>query len=72
MCLGAIYWARLDRIFYAGTRQEAALAGFDDETIYSQVALAPGDRSIPGIQLMTEEARRVFEKWMSFPERVSY
>ena len=51
MCLGAIYWARLRRLYFANPREEAAAIGFDDEFIYGQIPLAPGARSIPGIKL---------------------
>ena len=50
MCMGAIYWARLAKVYYANTRDDAARNGFDDSLIYDQLALPPGERSIPMIQ----------------------
>ena len=47
MCLGALYWARPARIFFAATREDASAAGFDDALIYRQIALPPDERSIP-------------------------
>src|SRR5882757_8274777 len=55
MCMGAIYWARLSKIYYASTRNDAAHVGFDDSLIYDQLALAPGERKIPMTQLMREQ-----------------
>jgi guanine deaminase len=72
MCLGAIYWARLRRVYYANTRIEAAEIGFDDAFIYEQVALPPDKRKIPNIRLMIEEAREAFQEWAASPEKVRY
>ena len=63
MCLGAIYWARLRRIYYANTRTEAAQIGFDDEFIYGEVRQAPELRKIPHIRLMTNNAQVAFREW---------
>ncbi len=63
MCLGAIYWARPERFFFAGTRQDAAAAGFDDSFIYEQIAMPAGERAIPAFQLMREKALEAFELW---------
>lgn len=72
MCLGAIYWARLDRVYYASTQQEAASAGFDDSFIYREIALPHGVRSIPMIHHPFPEAASAFEKWKGSAERVEY
>ena len=72
MCLGAIYWARLDRIFYAGTREDAAAAGFDDHFIYDEIALAPAERHITMIPLMRDEAQRAFDAWTKNEDRIAY
>lgn len=72
MCLGAIYWARLDRVFYASTKTDAADAGFDDSFIYDEIPLPPAERSLPAEQLLREEAGRVFEAWMKKEDRVEY
>jgi len=72
MCLAAAYWARVDRLVYAGTRDDAARAGFDDAFIYDQVPLAPGARSLPTDHLLRAEAVAVFEEWLAKPDRVPY
>lgn len=72
MCLGAIYWARLDRLVFASTRDDAAEAGFDDSFIYQQVPLAPGARSLPTTNLLRDEGARAFQAWLQSPGRVAY
>jgi guanine deaminase len=72
MCLGAIYWARPERVFFAGVAQDAAKAGFDDAFIYEQIQTPPSGRRIPFIQLMREEALAVFDEWLKKPDRVPY
>ncbi len=72
MCLSAIYWARLGRIYYANSRLDAAGIGFDDEHIYVEVAKPIEDREIPTIRLMAEEALGVFEEWDTMPGKVRY
>jgi len=72
MCLAAAYWARVDRLVHAATRDDAARAGFDDAFIYDQVALPAADRSLPTAQLLRSEAIAVFEAWLAKPDRVPY
>ena len=72
MCLGAIYWARPARIFFAGTREDAAAAGFDDRLIYSELAAPLSARRIPMIPIMREAALRAFEAWRSQTHRIAY
>jgi tRNA(Arg) A34 adenosine deaminase TadA len=72
MCLGAAYWARLDRVYYAATRGDAAAAGFDDNHIYEELTTPPADRRIPMHQQFEEEAQRPFEAWLDYEERVEY
>jgi guanine deaminase len=72
MCLSAIYWARLDRVYYANDRTGAARIGFDDELIYREVALPPDARRLPMVRLLEEEARAAFEAWERKPDRVPY
>jgi tRNA(Arg) A34 adenosine deaminase TadA len=72
MCLGAIYWARLDRVVYAATRTDAADAGFDDDHIYQELDKAPADRRIPMQQRLEEAAQRPFEAWLDYEGRVEY
>ena len=72
MCLGAIYWARPSKIYYACTHNDAAKAGFDDSFIYEEIIITPAERKIPGIMLLQEEARKVFEKWLQKEDKVKY
>lgn len=72
MCLSAIYWARLDIIYYAATRHDAASAGFDDEYFYQQVCAAPQNRDIKCVHLPLSEARNIFDVWQSNPQKKEY
>ena len=72
MCLGAIYWARLDRVFYAATHRQAAAHGFDDAFIYAQVALPPADRRISFVQLRPAWGELPFEDWARRTDRTDY
>src|ERR1700729_1872325 len=63
MCLGAIYWARPARVFYANTAADAAAIGFDDAFIYSELKRPLADRKVPMIQLMRENALAAFREW---------
>ncbi len=74
MCLSALYWAGIERIYYAGTRHDAAEAGFDDSFIYEQIPLAPEKRSIPVLPmtLMRPESVEVFRQWNAKPDKVEY
>lgn len=72
MCLGAIYWARPERVFFAATQQDAAAAGFDDEFIYREIALPPRSRRIPMLRLEEEGAARPFEVWLGNAARTKY
>lgn len=72
MCLGAIYWARPDRVYYANTRQQAAEIGFDDSFIYEEVKTDIPFRKIPMIQIGQTEAMKVFEEWKNKPDKMEY
>lgn len=72
MCLGAIYWARPNAFYYAYSRHEAAQAGFDDEYLYAQIALAPEYRSIPGRRLLPTNSQDPFEEWAISLKKVLY
>jgi guanine deaminase len=72
MCLGAIYWARPDRIVYACSRQDAAAIHFDDEFIYQEIDLKPEDRSIPAFQCGREKGLKVFELWGNKKDKIQY
>ena len=72
MCLGAIYWARPERVYFANTRDQAADAGFDDAFIYDEIAVDPETRSIPMIHCPDNDAEIVFEKWKLNPDKTLY
>ena len=72
MCLSAIYWARLDRIYFANTRQDAAAIGFDDEFLYREVPKPVEARAIPTVQLDLPEAKAVFAEWQAKPDKIEY
>ena len=70
MCLGAIYWARLRRVYYANTSADASQIGFDDGFIYSEVARVPELRKIPNLRLMTDNAQMAFTEWACSPGKI--
>lgn len=72
MCLGAIYWARPSKIYYANTRQHAAEIGFDDSFIYDEVNTDLSSRTIPVVQMGEEEAWEVFEEWRNKNDKTGY
>ena len=72
MCLGATYWARVDRLVFGAGRLDAAAAGFDDALIYDELPLAPHERSLPTAQLLREEALAAFHAWLADADRVPY
>jgi tRNA(Arg) A34 adenosine deaminase TadA len=72
MCLGAIYWARLSRLYFANTAEDAAKIGFDDSFIYSELKLPYLQRRIPVSQMMREEALAAFRAWAGKPDKISY
>lgn len=72
MCLGAVYWAHLDRLYFAVTKDEAAAAEFDDAFIYREIALPPADRSIPMIHVPVSGAMEPFQAWLRKEDRIRY
>jgi guanine deaminase len=72
MCLGAIYWARPARVFYAGSAADAAAAGFDDAFIYDELKVAHAGRRIPMIQLLRDESLAIFSAWKQKPDKTGY
>lgn len=72
MCLGAIYWSRPAAIFYAGTREDAAAAGFDDEHFYSEMEKANDDRELKMVNLLRDEARQAFDAWLEKTDKTEY
>lgn len=72
MCLAAIYWARISRIFYANTTEDASGIGFDDGFLYRELMLPARERSIPAERILAEEARLVFDEWDAKEDRIEY
>ncbi len=72
MCFGAIYWARLSRIYFASTAEDATKAGFDDSFISGELKLPTSQRSIPTMQIMREEALAGFRAWADRPNKIPY
>lgn len=72
MCLGALYWARPEMFFYAGSRLDAAAIKFDDQFIYDELSRPVSDRKLPGHQLLRDEALKVFQLWESDPDKTPY
>jgi tRNA(Arg) A34 adenosine deaminase TadA len=72
MCLGAIYWSRLERVFFANTREDAARIGFDDQRIYAEMSFPLSERTIPFIQVMQDAARVAFQEWELKNDKIRY
>jgi len=72
MCLGAIYWARLDKVYYACSREDAAAAGFDDSFIYDEIPLPPAERRIVMLNLKQGNDLKPFELWNAKPDKILY
>jgi tRNA(Arg) A34 adenosine deaminase TadA len=72
MCMGAIYWARLSRVYFGSLATDASKAGFDDSFIYREIAQPHAQRGIPMIQMMREEALAAFRAWEEKPNKIPY
>ena len=72
MCLGAIYWARPDRIYFANTREDAADINFDDNFIYNELDVSISQRKLPTTQLLRDEAQMAFTQWRESTEKTEY
>lgn len=72
MCLSAIYWARIPTVYYANTRADAAAIGFDDDFIYRQIPLPPGQRTVKMQPLLREAAQATFQAWSVKADKVRY
>jgi len=72
MCLSAIYWARIDKIYYANTREDARKIHFDDSLIYTELQKSIDKRKIPMIQILRNEALKAFELWDAKKDKVKY
>ena len=72
MCLSAIYWSRINKIYYANTREDARKIDFDDSSIYSELQKNINERKIPMTQIMRNEALKAFELWDKKTDKVKY
>lgn len=72
MCLGAIYWARIDKLYFAATREDAAKANFDDSLIYKEIELSIQERKIPNINILRDEALPIFREWETLEDKIRY
>jgi guanine deaminase len=72
MCLSAIYWARPDKLYYANTKEDAAVINFDDKLIYEEIAKPVSERKIFTQQLLRKEALEAFKKWSESPNKIEY
>lgn len=72
MCLGAIYWAHIDKIYYGATQYDAAAVGFDDSFIYRELELKPAERNKPVENILHNEALAPFDAWRSKADKVEY
>ncbi len=72
MCLASAYWARVSRIVFANTREEAAKIGFDDHFLYEEIPKTIAERSIPTHHVPTSEAKAVFEAWVAKVDKIAY
>ena len=72
MCLGAIYWARIDKVFFANTKFDAQKIGFADYLIYKEISLPPQERNIEFRQLLREEALKAFKEWEEAGDKMEY
>jgi tRNA(Arg) A34 adenosine deaminase TadA len=72
MCLGAVYWARLDRLYFANTRADAAAIDFSDDYIYRELALPLHERSVPFEQHLRDEALPIFAQWQAKSDKIVY
>lgn len=72
MCLSAIYWARLKKVYFANTRQDAAAIGFDDDFIYREIPLALHKRTLVMKQLMRKKAHVAFDEWQKKTDKILY
>ncbi|NOZ34560.1 MAG: nucleoside deaminase [Chlorobi bacterium] len=72
MCFGAVYWARLDKLYFANTKQDAKNIGFDDSFIYEEIDLPYENRKIPNIQILRQEALFAFKDWEKKEDKKEY
>lgn len=72
MCLGAIYWAHIDKMYFGNDKTDAKRIGFDDSFIYDELALPPSERKLYSKRILKEEASKAFDMWMNKDDKVEY
>ena len=72
MCLSAIYWTHIEKVYYANTRDDAQKIDFDDSLIYLELQKNINERKIPMVQMMKDEALKAFELWDKKTDKVKY
>ena len=72
MCLGAVYWAHLDKMYYGNTKTDAKNIGFDDSFIYDEIDLKPENRRVETTQILPDEAIKAFETWAKSEDKIEY
>lgn len=72
MCLGAVYWAHLDKMYYGNTKTDAKNIGFDDSFIYDEIGLTPENRRVETIHILHDEAIKAFEDWANSENKIEY
>ena len=72
MCLGAIYWSHIDKMYYGNDKADAKRIGFDDSFIYDEMALSPENRRLSSDTILQKEAARAFEMWTAKEDRIEY
>ncbi|MBR6277866.1 MAG: nucleoside deaminase [Bacteroidales bacterium] len=72
MCLSAIYWAHIDKIYFAATKEDAAYGGFDDDFIYKEFDKEKLLRKIPAVNMLQQEGRKVFDIWLKTENKIDY
>jgi tRNA(Arg) A34 adenosine deaminase TadA len=72
MCLAAIYWARIDAVYFGGDSDDAARAGFDDSFFYQELSLAREKRAVPSQQILAERGWESFQIWIDTPGKIEY
>ena len=72
MCLGAIYWAHIDRMYFGNDKHDAKRIGFDDSFIYDELALPADKRRLQSCRMLEDEARRAFDQWTEKEDKIEY
>lgn len=72
MCLAAIWWARIDKIYFGNTKKDATKIGFDDEEIYCELTRPISQKKLPMKQVLYSESIKVFKLWESYPDKIMY